>query len=58
MNSATYTGAQRERGQILVMTTLAVIALFGILALAVDIGWAYYMRKNAQRAADAASMAG
>jgi Flp pilus assembly protein TadG len=39
------------------MTTLAVIGLFGVVALAVDVGWAYYMRKTAQRAADAASMA-
>jgi Flp pilus assembly protein TadG len=52
-----FSGVRRERGQILIMTTLAVIALFGMLALAVDVGWAYYMRKNAQRAADAASMA-
>jgi hypothetical protein len=40
------------------MTTLGVIALFGVLALAVDIGWSYYLRKCAQSAADAASMAG
>jgi Flp pilus assembly protein TadG len=39
------------------MTTMALIALFGVVALAVDVGWAYYMRKTAQRAADAASMA-
>src|SRR5262245_52577028 len=48
---------RRQRGQILVLTTLSLIALFGILALAVDIGWSYYLRKWAQRAADAASMA-
>jgi hypothetical protein len=41
----------------MLMTTLAVVALFGILALAVDVGWAYYLKKWAQRAADAASMA-
>jgi Flp pilus assembly protein TadG len=41
----------------MVMTTLAVIALFGVLALAVDVGWAYYLKKSAQSAADAASMA-
>jgi Flp pilus assembly protein TadG len=52
-----YSGVRRERGQILVMTTVSVIALFGILALAVDLGWAYYLRKSAQKAADAASMA-
>ncbi len=52
-----FSAVRRERGQILVMTTLSVIALFGILALAVDVGWAYYLRKSAQKAADAASMA-
>src|SRR4051794_16894351 len=52
-----HAGVRQERGQILVMTTLSVIALFGVLALAVDVGWAYYLRKTAQRAADAASMA-
>lgn len=46
-----------ERGQILLMTTLSVVALFGMLALAVDLGWSYFTRKSAQKAADAASMA-
>jgi hypothetical protein len=40
------------------MTTLSLVALIGILALVVDIGWAYFQRKSAQKAADAASMAG
>src|SRR5581483_6329602 len=52
-----FSSVRQERGQILVMTTLSVVALFGILALAVDLGWAYYLRKSAQKAADAASMA-
>src|ERR1051325_10470514 len=47
-----------ERGQILLMTTLCLMALIGLLALVVDIGWAYFQRKAAQKAADAASLAG
>ena len=47
-----------ERGQILLMTTLSLMALIGLLALVVDIGWAYFQRKSAQKAADSASLAG
>src|ERR1051325_11384987 len=49
---------RRERGQILLMTTMSLMALIGLLALVVDIGWAYFQRKSAQKAADAASLAG
>jgi hypothetical protein len=40
------------------MTTLCLMALIGMLALVFDIGWAYFQRKSAQKAADAASLAG
>jgi Flp pilus assembly protein TadG len=50
-------GLRKERGQVVLMTALSLVALFGMLALAVDVGWAYFTRKSAQRAADAASMA-
>src|SRR5438552_15135144 len=49
---------RRERGQILLLTTLGLMAMIGILALVVDIGWAYFQKKSAQKAADAASIAG
>ena len=52
------TRSQHERGQILLMTTMSLMALIGILALVVDIGWAYFEKKSAQKAADSASIAG
>ena len=48
----------QERGQILLMSTMGLVAMIGILALVVDIGLAYYQKKSAQKAADAASLAG
>jgi Flp pilus assembly protein TadG len=39
------------------MFTLALIPLFGILGLVVDIGWAYFRQESAQTAADAAANA-
>src|SRR5690349_13662858 len=49
---------RKQRGQILLLTTLGLVAMIGILALVVDIGWAYFQKKSAQKAADAASLAG
>ena len=40
------------------MATIGLVAMIGMMALVVDIGWAYYQKKSAQKAADAASMAG
>lgn len=37
------------------MFTLAIVPLFGILGLVVDVGWAYYRKQAAQAAADAAA---
>lgn len=45
------------RGQALVMITTSLIALCGIMGLAVDLGWGYFVKKSAQRAADAAALA-
>ena len=39
------------------MFTLALIPLFGMLGLVVDIGWAYFRQESAQTAADAAANA-
>jgi uncharacterized membrane protein len=47
-----------RRGQALVMFALAITTICGFLALAVDIGLAYTIRKSAQSAADAAALAG
>lgn len=48
---------QPRTGQALVMVTLALIAMFGIIGLAVDLGWGFYVRRSAQAAADSAALA-
>jgi Flp pilus assembly protein TadG len=50
-------GRKGERGQALLMVTLASVAMFGALGLAVDLGWAYYVRTSAATAADSAALA-
>jgi Flp pilus assembly protein TadG len=47
----------RRRGQTAILFTLAAVPLFGIMGLAVDIGWAHFRREAAQTAADSASAA-
>lgn len=46
-----------KRGQALMLFVLAMIAVLGILALAVELGWSRYVGKQAQAAADAAALA-
>jgi hypothetical protein len=48
---------RNRHGQILVMATLALFAMCGIMGLAVDLGWSYFVKKQAQAAADAAALA-
>jgi Flp pilus assembly protein TadG len=43
--------------QALVMVTFALFAIVGLIGLAVDFGWMYFLEKNMQSAADAASLA-
>jgi hypothetical protein len=43
-------------GQALVMVTLALFAMTGIMGLAVDMGWSFFVQKRAQAAADAAAL--
>lgn len=47
-----------ERGATMVIVALAMTALLGFLALAIDLGMLYTARSDAQRAADAAALAG
>ncbi len=47
----------RRSGQALVLVTLALIAMAGILGLAVDLGWSFFVQKQAQAAADGAALA-
>jgi len=45
-----------ELGQVIVMVTLSLFAMVGLMGLAVDLGWSYYVKKSAQAAADAAAL--
>src|SRR6476469_1476968 len=46
-----------QKGQAIVMVTLSLIAMCGVLGLAVDLGWSYFLRRTAQKAADAGALA-
>lgn len=48
----------RERGATLVIVAISLTALFGFLALAIDLGMLFVAHSDAQRAADAAALAG
>lgn len=45
-------------GSVVVMVTFALLLLLGVMGLVVDLGWAYFSRRAAQVAADAAAEAG
>jgi hypothetical protein len=47
----------RRRGQAVILVTFALIAMCGLLGLAVDLGWAYFVKKSAQASADAGALA-
>ncbi len=49
---------RQERGVTLIIVAVAMTALFGFLALAIDLGMLYVAHDDAQRAADAAALAG
>jgi hypothetical protein len=38
------------RGQALIMVTLSLVPMFGLLGLAVDLGWMEFTKKSAQSA--------
>lgn len=46
-----------RKGQALLLVTLSLFAMCGLLGLAVDLGWSYFVKKSAQSAADAAALA-
>ena len=48
----------RERGQTMVLVALAMVSLLAMAALAIDVVTLYVARSEAQRAADAAALAG
>ena len=47
-----------HRGQVLVLVAIALFALMGFAALAVDVGYMYTVRHELQRCADAGALAG
>ncbi|HUP01720.1 MAG TPA: pilus assembly protein TadG-related protein [Gemmatimonadota bacterium] len=57
-SSGRKTALHGERGSTIVLVSLAIAGLLGIVALAVDIGMLFTARGEAQRAADAAALAG
>jgi len=54
----THNYPQQRRGSVLVLATILMIGLFGVLALAVDLGYLMVARTELQRTADAAAIAG
>src|SRR5437899_13023132 len=50
--------SKKQKGFVLVVVALLLVALIGFLAFAVDIGVLYSARTSAQEVADAAAMAG
>jgi Flp pilus assembly protein TadG len=50
--------ARGERGQIVAVVVLALVCLLGIAAFAIDVGYAYYAKRQLQSATDAAALAG
>jgi hypothetical protein len=49
---------QSERGATIILIAFAMLTLLGFLALAIDLGMLYVAHNDAQRAADAAALAG
>ena len=50
--------ARGQRGQVMAVVALALVVLLGISAFAIDVGYAYYAKRQLQAAADAAALAG
>ncbi len=48
----------KRKGQALLLVTFALLAMCGLLGLAVDLGWGYFVKKTAQASADSGAMAG
>ena len=47
----------RVRGQALLMATFCLVAMFGLIGLVTDLGWARFVKIQAQAAADSAAIA-
>src|SRR5271168_4417595 len=51
------TRRMQQSGQAVVLVTLALFAMCGIMGLAVDLGWSFFVKKEAQAVGDAAALA-
>jgi hypothetical protein len=49
--------SQLPRGQVLVIASISLFLIFGLMSLAVDLGWDYFQKESAQSAADSAAAA-
>src|SRR4029078_11714821 len=47
-----------ERGQVLPLVAIALVAFLGICAFSIDVGYAYYAKRQLQSAVDSAALAG
>src|SRR4051794_25651998 len=47
-----------EQGQVLVLVVVALVALLGMCAFVIDLGYLYWNQRNLQASADAAALAG
>src|SRR4051812_50183813 len=47
-----------EQGQVLVVVVLSLVALLGMSALVMDVGFAWYAKRQLQASVDAAALAG
>lgn len=52
-----HSAARESRGQVLVITAVAMVVLLGIAALAIDLGFSWMLRRQEQNAADPAAIA-
>lgn len=58
MSDMKHAALRRSRGAIALMFAFSLFVLFGVLALAIDLGRTYVVRTELQNAADAAALAG
>src|SRR5437879_13391501 len=49
--------ARQKNGQAIVLVTLSLFVMAGMMGLAVDFGWMFFLKKSAQAAADAGALA-
>ena len=52
----TRSAATCQRGQAIVLVTLSLFAMAGMMGLAVDFGWMFFLKLSAQTAADTAAL--